>query len=112
MLSHRMDDGSEKPIAFAFRSLAPAEKIYAQLDKEGLAIVFGVKKFHHYLFGCHFEILSDYKPLQHLFSESHPVGISKNPEVGIDPQTYNYTIAYKPGDTHANADGREVHDNY
>ena len=43
MLSHRMDDGSEKPIAFAFRSLAPAERIYAQLDKEGLAIVFSVK---------------------------------------------------------------------
>ena len=51
-----MNDGSEKPIAFASRSLAPAEKKYAQLDKEGPAIVF--KKFHHYRFSCHFEILS------------------------------------------------------
>ena len=33
VLSHCMDDGSEKPIAFASRSLAPAEKRYAQLDK-------------------------------------------------------------------------------
>ena len=38
VLSHCMDDGTEKPIAFASRSLAPAEWRYAQLDKEALAI--------------------------------------------------------------------------
>ena len=43
VLSHRMPDGSEKPISFASRSLAPAEKNYSQLDKEGLAVVFAVK---------------------------------------------------------------------
>ena len=57
VLSHRMEDGSERPIALASRSLSPAEKNYAQLDKEGLAIVFGVQKFHHYLLGRHFTII-------------------------------------------------------
>ena len=51
VLSHRTENGSEKPVAFASRSLSPAEKKYAQLDKEGLAIIFGVKKFHDYLLG-------------------------------------------------------------
>ena len=37
-------------IAYASRLLNPAEKRYSQIDKEGLAIVFGVKKFHHYLY--------------------------------------------------------------
>ena len=63
VLSHRMPDGSEKPISFASRSLAPAEKNYSQLDKEGLAVVFAVKKFHQYLFGRRFSIFTDHKPL-------------------------------------------------
>ena len=54
VLSHMMEDGSEKPVAFASMTLAPAEKNYSQLEKEGLAIVYGVKKFHTYLCGCHF----------------------------------------------------------
>lgn len=68
ILSHRMEDGSDKPIAFTSRSLSKAEKGYAHLDKEGLAIVFGVKKFHQYLLGRKFTICSDHKPLQYIFS--------------------------------------------
>ena len=55
VIAHETPDG-EKPITFASRSLSPAEKKYAHIDKEGLAIIFGVKKFHDYLFGRKFEI--------------------------------------------------------
>ena len=67
VLSHQLEDGVEKPITFASRSLAPAEKSYSQLEKEALAIIFGVKRFHQYIYGRKFTILSDHKPLQGLF---------------------------------------------
>ena len=62
VLSHQTEEG-ERPIAFASRTLSPAERKYAHLDKEGLSIIFGVKKFHGYLFGRKFVIRSDHKPL-------------------------------------------------
>ena len=65
VLSYRMEDNTEQPIAFASRSLFAADKNYSQLDKETLAIVFGVKKFHKYVHGRHFTILTDHKPLRY-----------------------------------------------
>ena len=44
VLSQVMEDDSEQPVAYASRSLLPAEKNYSRLDKEGLALIFGVKK--------------------------------------------------------------------
>ena len=50
VLTHQMEDGSEQPIGFASRTLSPAEKKYSQLDKEALAIIFGVTRFHQYVY--------------------------------------------------------------
>ena len=69
VLSHKMDNDKERPVAFASRTLKPAEKKYSQLEKEGLAIIFAVNKFHRYIYGRHFIIESDHKPLSFLFSE-------------------------------------------
>lgn len=107
MLSHRLDDGSEKPVAFSSRSLAPAEKRYAQLDKEALAIIFGVKKFHQFLHGRNFTIVSDHKPLQHLFGEAKPVPVLASARIkrwALILSAYGYKVEYKPGAQNSNAD--------
>jgi len=69
VLSHH-PGGEEKPITLASRSLGVVEWKNSQLEKEWLAIIFGVKKFNQYLCGKRFIILSDHKPLQYNFKET------------------------------------------
>lgn len=40
VLSHRLPDGRDRPIAYASRTLSPAEKNYGQVEKEALAMVY------------------------------------------------------------------------
>ena len=54
-----------KPVAFASRSLSPAERNYAQIEKELLSIVFACEKFHQYVYGHRaVTIESDHRPLE------------------------------------------------
>ena len=63
VLSHEMPDGTERPTGYVSRSLSPAERNYSTIDKEALAVVVGVKKFHQFLYGKKFTIRTDHKPL-------------------------------------------------
>ena len=69
IVAHKMPDGTEKPIGFASRTLSAAERQYSQIEKEGLSCVFGVRRFHAYLLGIHFSLITDHKPLVSLFQE-------------------------------------------
>ena len=107
VLSHKMDNGEERPVAFASRTLNPAEKKYSQLEKEGLAIIFAVKKFHHYIYGHHFIIESDHKPLSFLFSELKGVPVLASSRIqrwSLTLSAYHYSIHYKSGKNLNNAD--------
>ena len=107
VLSHIMEDGQERPIMCTSRTLNPAEKNYSQLEKEALAIVSAVKKFHNFLYGRHFTIQSDHKPLSFLFHEEKgiPQHISSRLQRwALTLSAYRYTIQYKAGKHLCNAD--------
>uniref|UniRef100_A0A1A7YSF0 Gypsy retrotransposon integrase-like protein 1 n=2 Tax=Iconisemion striatum TaxID=60296 RepID=A0A1A7YSF0_9TELE len=107
VLSHIMEDGTERPIGFASRTLQPAETRYSQLDKEGLAVIFGIEKFHKYLYGRSFTVFTDHKPLIYLFNEKKSIPQMGSPRVqrwAVKLSAYKYNIVYKPGKHHANAD--------
>ena len=60
VLSHTFSDGSERPVAFALKT---SEWNYSQVEKEALALVFGIQKFHQYIYGRRFTLLTDHQPL-------------------------------------------------
>lgn len=85
------------PVAYASRAMTETEKKYAQIEKETLAIVFAMEKFHQYVYGQHFVMETDHKPLVTLFDKD----LSKCPlriqRFIIRLQKYTFSLSYMPG---------------
>ena len=107
VLSHVMDDGSERPIAYASRLLSPAERNYSQIDRETLGIVWGVKRFNTYLYGRRFTLLTDHRPLMSIFHPEKGISVTTTASMqryALFLSGYNYDISYKNTKAHGNAD--------
>lgn len=107
ILMHRYPDGSDKPIAAASRSLTKTESRYAPIDREALAIMFGVSKFHQYLYGRKFTLKTDHKPLERIFGENKEIpkmAASRLTRWAISLSAYTYKIEYSPGKDNTAAD--------
>ena len=89
-------DGTQKPVSFASRTLTKQERKYSQTEREALAVVWGCERFHMYLYGCPFTILTDHQPLTILYNSSG----KPSPRIlrwGLRLQSYNYEIKHIPG---------------
>ena len=63
------------PVMFASRVLTGGEKNYDNLEREYLATIWGMKKFHYFLFGREFTLETDQKLLVSIYKK-HMVEIS------------------------------------
>uniref|UniRef100_A0A8C9TGR2 Gypsy retrotransposon integrase-like protein 1 n=1 Tax=Scleropages formosus TaxID=113540 RepID=A0A8C9TGR2_SCLFO len=107
VLSHRMHDGGESPIAFASRMLTKTERNYSQIEKEALGLVFGVMKFHDYLFGRQFTLVTDHKPLLKILGPKTGIPMlaaARMQRWSLILSAYKYEIQYKRSEQHGNAD--------
>ncbi|XP_063955562.1 uncharacterized protein K02A2.6-like [Lytechinus pictus] len=107
VISHVMDNGETKPIAFASRTLTKSERNYAQIEKEALGIIFGIKKFHQYLLGRNFTLITDHKPLLHLLGPKSSIptmAASRMQRWAILLSQYDYNIEYLSSKENAVAD--------
>jgi hypothetical protein len=86
-----------KPIAFASKTLTGAEKRYANIERELLAVVFGCTRFHTYLYGSKFTVESDHKPLENIQHKSLAQVPPRLQRLMLNIQRYDYHIVYKPG---------------
>lgn len=107
VLTHRFPDGSERPVSCASRTLNAAELHYSQLDKEALAIVFGVKKHHQYLYGRKFILRSDHRALSYIFGENKGIpqtAASRLQRYAVRLAAYNFKIEFIPSTKNCFAD--------
>ena len=106
-LSNVMKDGVEKPVSYGSRTLSVAERNYGHVEKEGLSLVYATRKFHQYLYGQRFTLVTDHKPLLGLFGENHGLPSRSSARVlrwALMLSAYDYRLEYRPGKDHGNAD--------
>lgn len=106
VLSHHIQ-GQDRPIAFASCSLTKAQRNYSQLDKEAFSIIFGLKRFHQFLYGRSFTIITDHKPLLQLLGPSRPIPVQAAARLqrwGLILAFYDYKLEYRSTHAHADAD--------
>ena len=61
-------DGLKHPVCYASRKLLPRETRYSTIERELLAIVWGIQKFQLYLYGKRFFLETDHQPLTYLYT--------------------------------------------
>ena len=86
-----------RPIAFASKTLTDVETRYANIERECLSVVFGLEKFHTYIYGCHITIYNDHKPLEMIQKKPIHTAPPRLQRMLLRLQKYDYNIVYRPG---------------
>jgi hypothetical protein len=85
----------DHPLLFSSRKLSIVEINYTTTEREGLAMVYALQKFHHYLLGGHFIMFIDHSALKYLVNKLVLGGIICKWILLF--QEYDFEIVVKPG---------------
>ena len=89
-------NGEKRVICYSSRGLSDVERRYLQTEREALGVVWACEKFHVYLYGRHFELWTDHKPLEFIYSaRSKPSARIERWVLRLQP--YSFTVRYLPG---------------
>jgi hypothetical protein len=86
-----------KPVTFVSRSLSDVERRYAQIEKEMLALVYGLEKNHQFTFGRKVRAITDHKPLVAIVSKPLSRAPKRLQALILRTQQYDYSLEYRPG---------------
>ena len=76
-----------------------------EITQKALSLIFGVKRFHTYLYGRHFTLIADYKPLTAILEPKKgipPLAAARLQRLSWILSAYEYTIKFRQ---YGNADG-------
>jgi hypothetical protein len=90
-----------KVIAFASRALNPVEQRYSQTEREALAILWACEHFHLYVYGSHFTVITDHKPLEQIHANPRSRCSARLERWSLKLQRYDFTVKYQPGKSNA-----------
>ena len=88
--------GVMKVVTYASRCLSEVERRCSQTEKEALSIVWACERFHVYLYGIRFKVLTDHKPLEVIYSKVHKPS-SRIERWVLRLQNYDFIVEYLPG---------------
>ena len=89
-------NGQNRIIAYASRTLSQIERKYSQTEKEALALLWSCERFHVYLYGPDFNLLTDHKALEFIFSpRSKPSARVERWMLRLQP--YRYKVIHTAG---------------
>ena len=86
-----------KPIAFGSKTLTECQSRYSNIEREMLAIVYGIQRYHTYLYGKPFVVLTDHKPLVTITQKPLHAAPARLQRMILKIQGYQYTVIYRPG---------------
>ena len=87
----------KKPVYFASKALTEIQRGHMAIEIESLAVAWAVEKSHHFLYGCHFTLETDQKPLEAILSRSLNQATPRLQCILIRILPYNFTVRYIPG---------------
>ena len=87
----------EKPIYFASKALTETQRGYVAIKIESLVVAWALEKFHQFLYGYHFILETDQKPLEAILSRSLNQATPRLQHLLIRTLPYNFTVRYIPG---------------
>jgi hypothetical protein len=85
------------PTVYSSRSLSECEQNYAQIEKELLAIVYSLEKFHYYTYGQHVEIQTDHKPLLVIVNKDITKTTARLQRLLLRLLKYNFSLTFVAG---------------
>ena len=86
-----------KVVIYASRALSDVERRYSQTEKEALAIVCAIERLHIYLYGKQFNLFTDCKPVQLIFSNPKSRPPARIERWNLRLQGYNFQVVHTKG---------------
>ncbi len=85
------------PVAFASRALTPTKSLYAQIEKEMIALVFATQKFHDFIYGRPATVETDHQPLITILKKPLHTASARLQSMMLKLQRYSLNVIYKRG---------------